>query len=680
MISRFLIFLFFSFTLLFADKNVLVLHSYHHGLDWTDSISKGLIETTSKYPEKINLYFEYLDAKRNFGPSFLEQTYQYFSLKHAHSKYDVIIVSDNDALTFINHYGSELFSNVPVVFCGVNNFTTDMISNLPKVTGVKEIVDYDQTLMLARELFPQRKHVLIALDNTATAMKILAEFKSVEQAWHNKLEFHYLWDFDDKALQNFLIHYKDNFIVYILAYNRDKKGHFFSYEESVGHIQEIVGKNVPLFASWSFFMGKDVLGGALTSGFTQGNKAAELLMQILEGKETKTLPLLSNMSDESMVLDYAVMQKFSLKKPMNLKVQYINEPIDFVTRNKVALYVLAATVGFFTLLLALLIWRNRMRNKFYIEANNSLEHAVAVAVQESQKNEKLFRFMADSSPYLIWTADSEFTLTYINTKAKEYFNQEPEQLLGASKFNFLPPEYFDEIQKQLQKFTDDKKLESVEFDFYCEHYEKHFKNFIIPIILGDGELAGYKGIMRDITEEKAKIDTLRAEAQTDYLTGTLNRSSFDNELDALFRAFKLLKQSSCVMMLDVDFFKAINDTFGHFIGDYVLKKIAHSIKSQVRKSDYVFRYGGEEFAIVLPDITLEQSVVIAEKIRQVIGSQQFKVEEENLRVTISIGLSLFQDEDQSTNKVVIRADEALYRAKSSGRNRVEVNYDVSTTG
>ena len=99
---KFLILLLFLITSLFADKNVLILHSYHHGLEWTDDISNGIIDTFDTSKEKVNLYFEYLDGKRNTSATFLEETYNYFKIKHKNSRFDLIMVSDNKALMFMN--------------------------------------------------------------------------------------------------------------------------------------------------------------------------------------------------------------------------------------------------------------------------------------------------------------------------------------------------------------------------------------------------------------------------------------------------------------------------------------------------------------------------------------------------------------------------------------------------
>lgn len=675
MIKRLLFFLLLGVSLLLADKNVLVLHSYHHGLKWSDSISQGLIHTVEKSPQKINLYFEYLDAKRNSSPTFLMQTFQYFILKHGNTPFDTIIAVDNDALAFVNMYGDELFPSTPVIFCGINNFTSSLISNLSKVTGVKEVVGHAKTLRLAKELFPKRKHVLIGLDNTLTATMIKEEIEVLKPGFQTMYEFHYLWDFDEKSLQSFVENNHDDMVIYLSSYNRDKKGHFFGYSESVKNIKELVGYDIPIFGSWSFYLGSGIVGGAMTKGVRQGEMAAELAMKVLNGQDIHTLEIRSNEQEQDIALDYTLMQHFKLAKPKNVSMtQYINAPADIFIRYKIGIIATSLFLLIFSIVIFFVAWRKNVKNRLLKEINTSLELSVELALQESRKNEKLFKFIADSAHYVIWVVDMEHTLTYINPKVKEFFAQDPKHLLGKQNFEFLPTEYFDMLQENLQQLKDNASLEYVEFDIYCESIERHMKNYIVPISTHDGGVVGYKGVVHDITQEKTKLDTLKIEAQTDYLTGTLNRNTFEKELERFLIEYTRFSRDVCVMMLDVDFFKKINDTFGHFIGDYVLKKLAYSLKSQVRKSDFVFRYGGEEFAIVLPDITLQNAVIIAEKIRQLIESQNFKVDDKNVAVTLSIGLSMFEKEDQSINKVVIRADEALYRAKHNGRNRVEVNY------
>jgi len=669
MIAR-LIFLLFFTTTLFADKNVLVLHSYHHGLQWTDSISKGIIAAFESSEEKINIYFEYLDSKRNLESSFLERTFRYFLLKHNNTAFDVIIASDNDALAFLNDYQHELFPNTPVVFCGINNFDPQMASNLPHVTGVKEVVDYDGTLALAIELFPKRKKVVVVLDNTYTANTIRTEIKEVEKRFNPELDFYYFWDFETQDLEAFIHKHKEDIFVYALAFNRDKKGNFFSYSESIAIIKRLFGSTIPVFGSWDFFLGQGIIGGVIVSGFNQGHTAGTLTLEVLQGKEANTLSIQTNIGKDGIIFDYKEMQRFSLKTPKGLlHVSYINKPIGFFAQHKTVLIPLG--VLFLILLIGVLLreFRNHERNQMLKEANALLDQKIALATQESQKNEKLFRFVADSSLYLIWVADTKYNITYINTKVKEYFDLSPQDIIGSHDFPFLSPSYKKELRAQLEALHQDRTLESIAFEFYCDTLDKYMKNTVMPIHDSEGVVDGYKGIIEDITEEKIHLDLLEEAAQTDALTGLLNRSTLEVNYLNLLQKMRLSQEESCLMMIDIDHFKEINDCAGHLMGDNVLKRLAQYLKAYFRKSDLIFRYGGEEFVVLLPDISQKDAYTSAQTLKVKVSEEPFEGIVASL--TISIGLTVISKDDSVLMETIAKADEALYRAKKNGRNRVE---------
>jgi len=128
-------------------------------------------------------------------------------------------------------------------------------------------------------------------------------------------------------------------------------------------------------------------------------------------------------------------------------------------------------------------------------------------------------------------------------------------------------------------------------------------------------------------------------------------------------------------MLDIDFFKSINDTHGHAIGDKVLKTMANIIKKQLREYDIASRYGGEEFCILLPQTKIEEASIVAQRLRAAVESTQINIDEDkNINITISIGLSQLREKDKAED-LYKRADKALYDAKNRGRNRVVVDYE-----
>lgn len=176
--------------------------------------------------------------------------------------------------------------------------------------------------------------------------------------------------------------------------------------------------------------------------------------------------------------------------------------------------------------------------------------------------------------------------------------------------------------------------------------------------------------------EQLKEFFVRAEKEaiTDHLTGLHNYRYFTHQLSREFnRAQRHLSQFA-LLMLDIDFFKDYNDTFGHQAGDVVLKKVARALQKNTRKSDFVARYGGEEFVIICPELNKEGGKKIAEKLRNIIAGASFPLEEQlpHQKVTISIGVAAYPIDASTTEDLIRRADMALYKAKRQGRNQVQL--------
>lgn len=154
---------------------------------------------------------------------------------------------------------------------------------------------------------------------------------------------------------------------------------------------------------------------------------------------------------------------------------------------------------------------------------------------------------------------------------------------------------------------------------------------------------------------------------TDALTGLYNRRHFNAELEREFMRSKRYGGDLCIAIIDIDFFKKINDTYGHLCGDYVLKEVAYLILENFRKTDMVFRYGGEEFVVLMTETSLENSLIPLERLRKTIENNNFIFKGEKIKVTISIGTET--NHTESTEEFLNNADKALYQAKQSGRNQ-----------
>lgn len=166
-------------------------------------------------------------------------------------------------------------------------------------------------------------------------------------------------------------------------------------------------------------------------------------------------------------------------------------------------------------------------------------------------------------------------------------------------------------------------------------------------------------------------------ATLDALTGFNNRRQLEERIKQEVSSAKRQKRNLCAIMTDVDFFKSANDTYGHAVGDLVLKTIARVIKMQLRDYDIAGRYGGEEFSIILPYTNLSEAQMVAERLRKAVEKTKIDISkvnsdvtEKNIGVTISLGVAEYSTDDDE-NTLLQKADKALYKAKENGRNRVE---------
>ncbi len=170
---------------------------------------------------------------------------------------------------------------------------------------------------------------------------------------------------------------------------------------------------------------------------------------------------------------------------------------------------------------------------------------------------------------------------------------------------------------------------------------------------------------------KISNEKLKELATRDSLTGILNRGSFFETAQHLLSLSQRQKSRASFVLMDLDHFKTINDTYGHFIGDKVLIHFTHTINSFLRKSDLIGRVGGEEFAIFLSDTGINDASRLAEKIRKAIGDSTLQIDGKTVTYTVSLGVGSSEPKDHSIDELFKRADLKLYGAKDKGRDRVE---------
>ncbi len=182
--------------------------------------------------------------------------------------------------------------------------------------------------------------------------------------------------------------------------------------------------------------------------------------------------------------------------------------------------------------------------------------------------------------------------------------------------------------------------------------------------------------LRDLEQEsqqlRERLNKEHAQAIQDTLTGVFNRLAYEERIEQEYARWKRYQQPLVILVFDIDYFKKINDNYGHKAGDKALRLIAKTLHNNLRESDFLARYGGEEFVVLMPQTKIKAAMGAAEKLREAVQACQFHYQEQRVHITVSCGATEFYPDD-SIETAFQRADKALYQAKQNGRNRCESN-------
>ena len=374
----------------FADvtkKQILIVNSYNKGMKWEDDIENGIRAGLANKLDNVDLTFEYMDTKKNANDIYIQRVSSFLREKYENKKFDAIIAVDDDAFKFVLNSHKAVFSNAPLVFCGVNYFEEAMIKNDLQVTGVVEAYDLKSTLDLAFLLQPKTKRVIIINDNTLTGQANKKNILKVLNSYEGKIAYEFWQDMNMSDVQEQANKLSDNNIILLLSFNRDKSNNIFSYEESIKLIAN--KSSVPIYGVWNFYVGKGLLGGKVTNGYEQGHIAGGMVSKILDGNKVDTIPIVKK-SPNSYMFDYNQMQKYRIKISQLPKDSIvINTPqtiIGYFLQHKtevmvMSLITLAITTAILILMVILLNINIKTRKLYELElkkARAAAEEASAV--------------------------------------------------------------------------------------------------------------------------------------------------------------------------------------------------------------------------------------------------------------------------------------------------------------
>ena len=306
------------------------------------------------------------------------------------------------------------------------------------------------------------------------------------------------------------------------------------------------------------------------------------------------------------------------------------------------------------------------------------------AEEALSESEYKYKSLIENIPDIIFTIDLEGKITFISKRAREISGYENEEIINRNIFDFIPEEEHQSTMEKLQKGMKGEKIKHVQMPVTVKSGEKLFFDFSFSRIYKDGAVIGAQGTAVDITERKKAEDELRESEQKyralstiDDLTQLYNSRHFYAQLEREMERSNRYEQPLTLLLLDLDRFKNFNDTYGHVEGDYVLSRLGQVVKRCLRETDSAYRYGGEEFTIILPTTTSKDGIVTAKRIQSELKQEAFSpVPGQELYVTVSIGLAQYKPREEM-KAFVQRADQLMYQAKKNGRNRICPDEKVS---
>ena len=289
-------------------------------------------------------------------------------------------------------------------------------------------------------------------------------------------------------------------------------------------------------------------------------------------------------------------------------------------------------------------------------------------------SERLYRSIHDNvqeAIFLVRLDGDGFIYVGNNPRHEQTTGLTADRLRGARPRDILPPDMAEAVCANYLRCVAERRTIRYEEVLDLPAGRRHWATSLAPVFDDAGQVDMIVGLSVDVTEQKHAEAELRRLATTDALTALANRRHFLDRAAQELSRVRRYGTPSAFVMLDIDHFKRINDTWGHATGDIVLRRMAAVLGAAVRETDLVGRLGGEEFGVLLPEAGLEAALALAERLREAVTMEEVPVDGESLRFSASFGVTLLHADDDSVDMPMARADAALYAAKFAGRNRVK---------
>ncbi len=401
------------------NKHVLIINSYHKGYPWTDNTLAGIESILKDGKRNIELHVEFMDSKRVVDKNYFYRLFLYYRSKFDQVKFDLVLVSDNDAFNFVLKYRDALFPKIPIVFCGVNPLNEMLQLKVPLLTGVLENYDIKATLDVALKLHPNTKEIVAVNNGTPIGDAKKQLFNDALAATGKNLIATII---DDPILVDFEKLLKDkgkDCIVILLGSFKEKSGALVPIEVSTPILATY---NMPLYGLIEYYLGYGIIGGKLISGYHQGALAAQMGLKVLQGEPIDGIPI-ERKSPNIYMFDYDQMVKFGISQealPEGSVV--VNKPKTVPRQNNSMAWIAIAVLFCLAIIAAFLALYVRSRRS----AEESLEKlSVDHEKKVEARTEELMKSNADLRIKITEMKQAEAALIEGRSKLLTLFQQAP---------------------------------------------------------------------------------------------------------------------------------------------------------------------------------------------------------------------------------------------------------------
>lgn len=290
--------------------------------------------------------------------------------------------------------------------------------------------------------------------------------------------------------------------------------------------------------------------------------------------------------------------------------------------------------------------------------------------RRAEQDASLFRAVVESSQDAIISKDLTDVITTWNAGAERLYGYTADEAKGKSITMLVPPGHDDNMPEILRRARSSEQIDNYEtIRVRKDGTQVDVSLTVSPVCDRDGQVIGASVIARDVSARLRYQEQLRYLAEHDALTGLLNRRQFEREVSEQVGRAHRYGELSTLLMIDIDGFKQINDTYGHRVGDRALKTIAVALKRRLRDTDQVARVGGDEFAVLLPYAGAEQAGDIAADLQGLVSGCSVEVQDSEVHLSMSIGLVQIDNDTKDDESVFIEADKLMYEDKRQAKAR-----------